>query len=1145
MDVREEHGWCALCRSRCGTVNTIAGDRLVGVAPDPGHPTGRAVCPKGRAAPEIAHSSRRLLRPLKRTRPKTDPDPGWREVSWDEALDDIAARLDGIRQESGAEAVAFALSSPSGTALSDSFDWILRFIRLFGSPNICDAMEICNWQKDHAHKFTFGVGMPTPEFSKSDLILLWGYNPANSWLAHSGAVAAAQAAGARVVVIDPKKSGHALQTPYWMRLRPGTDGVLALGLAHLLIESGGYDQDFVRRWTNGPLLVDRATGLFLRGADVGLAETPDCYVAWDEGDGGIVPYHPDLAVDPDEGRRLALHGRFDVRTGGRTLDCEPAFAIYARACAAYPPDRVAEITGLPPEDVHTLAGLIASSSRISYHAWTGIAQHAEATQTERAIALLYALTGCFDAEGGNVRLNRQPVNPVADLTMLDEGQRRKALGLADRPLGPPEMGQVTATDVYTAILEKRPYAVRALVAFGSNMLASRPEPERGRQALESLEFQVHVDLFMTPSAALADYVLPANSLWEREALRVGFEISAEAEERVQLRPRMVPPQGESRSDLWIVFQLARRLGLEKEFFGGDIEAAWNHVLEPLGLTTGALRASPGGVRRPVAQGYRKHADGAAGFPTQTRRVELYSELLARHGHPAVPQFGHGPEPSGRFPYLLTNGRQGYYCHSQHRSINSLRRRAPFPLVSLSAELAREKAIADGDWVLLLSPAGRAGFKAKIDPDLLPDVVVADYGWWQPNHDLALPGYPALGPETSNYNVLTPAGAIDPVSGAVSLRSTRCDVVLDRERSARDGSVPTAVYRVRGIRRETPDTVSVLLSPADREREDPDRRRSFVPGQHLTVACDIVGNRVRRSYSLSNRAADAGSGLYRITVKQMAAGGTDGRAAVRGVMSTHINTALAVGDLLTASGPDGVFRIPPAPDFPVVLVASGVGITPFLSYLETIADLEEPPEGALYYGSRNGAARIFGARLDELRQRLPGFRIVEYFSRPDATDLPGIGHHRRGRVSADGIDQRWIDRRARFYLCGPVAMLAEITDGLAARGVPRFEIFQEAFHTPQTAVETAPDAAHHVHFARSNIGATWTAGQGTVLDMADRLGVRLSAGCRVGQCESCLVRIVSGSVGHRVATGALGTAPEGGRWCLSCQAVPTGALVLDA
>lgn len=1136
MSVREEHGWCALCRSRCGTINTVADGRLVRVAPDPDHPTGRAVCPKGRAAPEIAHSSRRLQRPLKRTRPKGDPDPGWREVGWDEALSDISARLDGIRRDSGAEAVAFALSSPSGTALSDSFDWILRFIRRFGSPNICDAMEICNWQKDHAHKFTFGHPMPPPDLACSDLILLWGYNPANAWLAHSGEVAAAQARGAQVVVIDPRRSGHALQTPHWLRLRPGTDGVLALGVAGLLIGRGAFDQDFIRCWSNGPLLVERASGRFLRGRDVGFVLAPDGYVVWDERAGRIAPYDPERAVDPEDGRRFALRGRFRVAAAGTVFECEPAFEAYAAACAAYPVERVAAVTGIPAADIEAFAALLAGSRRISYHAWTGIAQHAQATQTERAIALLYALTGCFDAEGGNVLLNRQPANIVSDLSMLGETQRRKALGLAARPLGPPGMGEVTAMDVYTAILEKRPYPVRALVAFGSNILASRPEPERGRRALEELEFHVHVDMFMTPSAALADYVLPANSPWEREALRVGFEISAQAEELVQLRPRMVPAQGESRSDLWIVFELAKRLGLGDDLFGGGIDAAWNHVLRPLGLTVEALRASPGGLRVPVAQSHRKYADAeggrVTGFPTPTGRVEIHSERLAGHGYPAVPRFDDAAIPDSRFPYHLTNARQGYFCHSQHRAVASLRRRASHPTVYLSTDAARREGLGDGDWVALVSPAGRAAFRVSVDPGLLPDVAVADYGWWEPNHDLGLPGYEALGPDTSNYNVLTPADAIDPVSGAMPLRSTRCAVVPLRDRSALDGRTPTRVYRVRERVQETDDTVSVLLEP-----DDPGPLRDFTPGQHLAVECEVEGERLRRSYSLSNGTGEARrEGGYRITVKRVA----DGRDGCPGTVSTHITTALAAGDRVTARGPDGAFRLPLAPDFPVVLIASGVGITPFLSYLESVADQPHQPEGALYYGSRNGAAHIFGDRIRALRPRLPGFELVRFHSRPAPRERAAHDYDRVGRVTAADIAPRWIERRARFYLCGPAAMLRDVTAGLVARGVPRFEIFQEAFHTPPAAVATVPDAAHAVRFARSDVAATWTAGAGTILDLAERLGLRLSAGCRVGQCESCAVRIVSGGVAHRVAADAV---DDG--LCLTCQAVPTSALVLDA
>lgn len=178
-------GYCTLCRSRCGTLNQVDGDRLIAVRPDPQHPTGSAMCMKGRAAPEIVHSPHRLMHPMKRTRPKGDADPGWVRTSWDEALDTVADRLGTIRHESGAEAVAFAVTTPSGTPLSDSIDWIERFVRGFGSPNIANAIEVCNWHKDSAHAFTFGCGMPPADYANAETIVLWGHNPANTWLAQA------------------------------------------------------------------------------------------------------------------------------------------------------------------------------------------------------------------------------------------------------------------------------------------------------------------------------------------------------------------------------------------------------------------------------------------------------------------------------------------------------------------------------------------------------------------------------------------------------------------------------------------------------------------------------------------------------------------------------------------------------------------------------------------------------------------------------------------------------------------------------------------------------------------------------------------------------------------------------------------------
>lgn len=249
ISAQEKPGFCTLCRSRCGTINVVENDRLVAVRPNPAHPTGKAICPKGRAAPEIAHSARRLKTPLRRTSPKGAADPGFVPISWDEALTEIAERLGRYREETGPESVAFAVTSGSSSSTSDSLDWIQRFIRGFGSPNNCFSTEVCNWHKDHAHAFTFGCGLPTADYRNSELILLWGHNPANVWLAQAEAISAARARGARLAVIDPRRTGSARDADLWLRIRPGTDAALALGLARWLIVNRAYDADFVRHWT--------------------------------------------------------------------------------------------------------------------------------------------------------------------------------------------------------------------------------------------------------------------------------------------------------------------------------------------------------------------------------------------------------------------------------------------------------------------------------------------------------------------------------------------------------------------------------------------------------------------------------------------------------------------------------------------------------------------------------------------------------------------------------------------------------------------------------------------------------------------------------------------------------------------------------
>src|SRR4051794_23038182 len=312
-------GYCALCISRCGSVAVVENGWLIRLEPDPSHPTGQALCAKGRAAPELVYHPDRLLYPLKRTRPKGDADPGWQRISWDEALDTVAERLGALARDHGPESVVFGSASPSTSAMSDAIDWVQRLQNAFGSPNLCGYMELCGWGRYFAPLYTFGASVPgayMPDLDAAGCILFWGYNPSASRLVHATATTAALRRGARLVVVDPRRAGLATKAHSWLRVRPGTDAALALALTSVMIRSGWYDGDFVRRWTNAPLLVREDTGRLLRASDLGPDGDPASYVAWDEEGSTPVRYDPARGrTDVDESR-LALLGVRDIAAPG-------------------------------------------------------------------------------------------------------------------------------------------------------------------------------------------------------------------------------------------------------------------------------------------------------------------------------------------------------------------------------------------------------------------------------------------------------------------------------------------------------------------------------------------------------------------------------------------------------------------------------------------------------------------------------------------------------------------------------------------------------------------------------------------------------------------------------------------------------------
>lgn len=1122
MPVEIKEGYCTLCRSRCGTLNRIEDGRLFSVAPNPAHPTGAALCAKGRAAPEILGSPRRLTTPLRRTRERGDPDPGWVPISWDEAMTEVATRLGDLRAKHGAETVAFAVTTPSGTPMVDSFEWVERFIRVFGSPNLVYAAEICNWHKDFAHALTFGRGIGTPDYEAADTIVLWGHNPTRTWLAQATRIADARRRGATVVVVDPKRGGSGEAADLWLPIRPGADGALAMGAIRQLLRDKSFDAAFVRDWTDAPFLVDRATGRLLRANELWRNATG--FVVLDAA-GQPQPRDPQA---PPTGVAVQLDARIDLTDAtGATRPCATVLHRLAEEAEAYDLAHVAAITQLDPAMIARFNGLFTGTPRLAYHAWTGVGQHTNATATERAIATLYALTGAVDREGGNLWTTALPSRTVNDYALLAPEQRAKALGLAELPLGPPSRGWITARDFARAALEGEPYRVRALMSFGTNFVVSQGDAGRNRAALAALDFHVHVDVFLNPTAESADIILPAGLPWEREALRVGFEITQEAMELVQLRQAMVPPLAETRSDYAIALDLACRLGHTDAFFGGSIEEGWNHQLAPIGLTVADLRERPDGIRVHLPSARQKYAalreDGSvAGFPTATRRVTLYSEDLLALGQP--PLACH-VEPEGLgapgLPLVMSTAKNGWYVHSAYRHIASLRKRATAPLVEMAPGDADARGIADGDSVIVRTAHGEARLQARIDPTLPAGTVITEFGWWEDCPPLGRDGAPVAGPASTNMNAALSDATRDPVSGSVPLRAVACEIVRNAEanRGRWEGRRP---FRIAALRREGAEIAALTLVPVDGGALP----RSL-PGQYTVV--HTAG--LNRAYSLTGGplAPDA----LEIAVKLHAAG--DDRPAGR--MSSLVHD-LRPGDRVALEMPAGTFTPPLTGNRPVVLLAAGIGITPFVAYLAALAARPEAaPEVHLVAIARDGATAAFSDRLREAAGRLPRLGLTRVFTRPRPEDQPGVDYDLAGRPAMTDLALAAPSRRPLAYLCGPDDFLRDMTSALTELGIPHFDVFRESF---ASSVAVPTDLVPRtVRLARSDRSFLWTPAAGSLLDAANAADLGLPSGCRAGQCESCSLRVASGRVAH---LGLYDGEPD---HCLTCRAVPVTDLVLDA
>ena len=784
-------GYCALCTAHCATIATVENGQVIALDADHDHPNGGVMCIKGKAAPELVYHPDRLNYPLKRTRPKTDSDPGWQRVSWDEALDDIAKNLLTIRDQYGAKAMALGKGTKSGTSVDDVERWLGRFLYLYGSPNWVSTTHVCNWHKDTGFSFTFGSTIQTPDLAHSKTFLLWGHNPSSTFLILAHDIVEARRRGMKTVVVDPRRIGIGAGADLLLQVRPGTDGALALALIHCLIEESWYDVDFVRRWTNGMFLLNAATGAVITEADLSAAGNANRFIVWDESSNQPIVYDPDTGAYARDGVRPALFGTRTLKDkNSAELICQPVFARLGEIAAAFAPEKSEKITWVPAQKVWQTALMLAHNRPVSMYMWNGLGQHTNATQTSRAIASLYALLGDFDRQGGNVTFPKVPINDVGGKEFLPKEAAAIRVGRERKPLGPPASpGNCTAYDIFTAILEERPYPIKAFLAFGCNPVMSNADSQQARAALRKLNFGVAMDLFMTPTAELCDYVLPATSFLEMANITTAFEHRPAGKTHLQYRAAVVEPLHERRSDTWILFELAQRMGMSEQFFDGNIEAGYAYELAPTGITLDQLKNTPGWnfaagnshlrETRQAEQRWQRQADSAhrrsasnsiptSSPPTAIRRMPEYVE-------PALSPVSK-PEIAAEFPLVLTNAKITTFVHSQQRALTSLRKSAPEPSADIHPETAIKYGIKNKQWMIVETPKGAIKVKAHVTPNIITGIVCVQHGWWQACKELELPGYDPFEHNGANPGTLIGTDLADPVSGSLPHRSYLCRIL---------------------------------------------------------------------------------------------------------------------------------------------------------------------------------------------------------------------------------------------------------------------------------------------------------------------------------------------------------------------------------
>lgn len=470
-----------------------------------------------------------------------------------------------------------------------------------------------------------------------------------------------------------------------------------------------------------------------------------------------------LQVRPGTDTALAL-AMINVIINSRKFDADfvqehtVGFELLAQHVQPYTPDTVSEITSVPSSLIREAACFYAEAKSAAIDAGTGIEQNRGSFHIARALCILSGISGNIDRPGGDVIWNPSGIvgRRAFPLTeTLPESQRRKRLGSERyRILGMSSWAHPEA--VWKAILDGEPYPIRMMMVFGSNLLVSYADSDRIYAALQKLPFLVVAELFMTPTAAMADIVLPVSGWLERDQVVEHAHYTAARRQLAQL--------GECRSDEQIMMDVANRLGLSGSFWK-SLPAALDHKVAPIGDDWSTFAS-----RHYRANDLKYFKYRTQGFRTRNGKFNLYCEGLHKLGYSPLPTYIPvvGKVSSGR-NYLLTSAHSRFYFNSEFRNLEALRKREPSPTIEIHPETAAIENLSPNGWVNVIANGKSARFRARITDGIAPGVVCVSSNWWYPELPFAESW------RKSNVNRLTANGDENEEMGSSNFRGIMCSL----------------------------------------------------------------------------------------------------------------------------------------------------------------------------------------------------------------------------------------------------------------------------------------------------------------------------------------------------------------------------------